>query len=170
MSALPEGLPGILVVQHIAKGFAEVFANHLGNISLMSAKVAADGDIVEPNMIYVAPDERQMTVRKCGAQYVISCVAGERVSGHIPSINVLFSSVAKALGKNAVGVILTGMGKDGAEGLLEMRSAGAYTIGQDESSSLVYGMPRVAYEMGAVATQIPLSMVAGEILSAVRGK
>ena len=170
VSAFPANMPGILIVQHITKGFAEVFAQHLRKVSARPAKVASDGDIVGPNMMYVAPDEKHMEIRRSGTKYIIRCRSGERISGHIPSVNAMFTSVAKHAGAAAVGAILTGMGKDGAEGLLEMRRAGAYTIGQDEASCLVYGMPRAAYEMDAVQTQLPLDDIAREIVSKVHGK
>ncbi len=118
-----------------------------------------------PGQVLIAPGDRQMRLVKSGGVYQVECRGTERVTGHCPSVNVLFSSVAKAAGRQAIGVILTGMGGDGAQGLLEMRKAGAQTIGEDEASCVVYGMPKVAYDLGAVQYQMSLTAIAGKVYS-----
>lgn len=149
-------IPGVVVTQHMPEGFTKMYAERLNQQTNMSVTVkeAEHGDIVKPGCIYIAPGgDRHMEVIRKGSQYVIMLRGTEKVNGHRPSVEVLFESVARAAGENAVGIILTGMGGDGAKGLLSMRRAGARTIGQDESTCVVYGMPRVAYEMGAVEFQ-----------------
>ena len=118
-----------------------------------------------PGRILVAPGDKQMKVVKMGESLQVECKAGERVSGHCPSVDVLFTSVAETVGKNAIGIILTGMVADGSKGLLKMRRAGAVTIGQDEMTSVVYGMPKVAYDIGAVEYQLPLDAIAEKVYS-----
>lgn len=168
--SFPANMPCVIIVQHITKGFSEIFAEHLGRKTAMNVMVAYDGAPVKPGILYLAPDGRQLSVEKCGMHFVLRCVKGLRVSGHIPSVDVLFSSAALCAGRFAIGVILTGMGQDGAEGLLKMRRAGAYTIGQDEDTSLIYGMPKVAYNLGAVERQLPLEKIAGDLLAKIQGK
>ena len=163
-SVLPPQMPPILVVQHITRGFGEVFALHIDRKSKLSAAVAVDGETPRPGCLYVAPDSRHLTVAKQAGNYILRCTEEEKVSGHRPSVDALFRSVAAAVGERAIGVLLTGMGKDGAAGLRRMYEAGALTIGQDEDSSLVYGMPRAAYELGAVRQQLPLDKIAGELV------
>jgi two-component system chemotaxis response regulator CheB len=124
--------------------------------------------VVRPNSVPIAPGDKHLRIKPANGGYVAECAEGERVSGHCPSVDVLFSSVAKACASQAVGIILTGMGRDGAKGLLEMRQSGARTIGQDEASSVVYGMPRVAWEIGAVERQLPLDAIPGALISLVR--
>jgi len=154
-------IPGVVVVQHMPAGFTAMYANRLNNQSAPLVKEAKDGDKVVPGQILIAPGgDCQMRLQKNRDGYYVEVKPGPRVSGHCPSVDVLFSSVAKAAGKNALGIILTGMGGDGAKGLLEMRKAGARTIGQDESSCVVYGMPKVAYDLGAVEFQEKLSNIA----------
>ena len=118
-----------------------------------------------PGHAYIAPGDRHLRLSRSGANYICSVKGTERVSGHCPSVDVLFHSAAESAGKNAIGVILTGMGKDGADGLLAMRQSGARTLGQDEPSCVVYGMPKVAHEIGAVEAEIPLTRMAQEILN-----
>ncbi|MEG1800183.1 MAG: chemotaxis protein CheB, partial [Synergistaceae bacterium] len=163
--SFPANMPCVIIVQHIAKGFADIFAEHLGRKTAMNVMVGYDGAPVKTGVLYIAPDGLQLTVEKSGVQFVIRCSKGERVSGHIPSADVLFSSAALCAGRFAIGVILTGMGHDGAEGLLKMKIAGAYTIGQDKETSLIYGMPKVAYNLGAVERQLPLEKIAGDIMA-----
>ena len=170
VSAFPENMPCIAIVQHITRGFSGIFAEHLARRSLLRARVAFDGAPLCPNVIYVAADDTHLTVERCGAQFVFRCLPGEKVSGHRPSVDVLFNSVAGQVGRAAIGVILTGMGKDGAEGLLAMRRAGAFTIGQDEASSLIYGMPKVAFNLGAVEKQLPLNSIAAGIVGKIRNE
>lgn len=157
--------PGIVVVQHMPPGFTKMYAERLNNQCEMTVKEAQTGDKVVQGQVLIAPGDRQMKLVKVGDGYQVECRGEEKVNGHCPSVDVLFHSVAKAAGRNAVGVILTGMGGDGARGLLEMRKAGAATIGQDEASSIVYGMPKVAYELGAVQYRLGLSGIPGKVYS-----
>lgn len=161
---LPGGLPGIIIVQHMPAGFTRMYAERLDSISKLHVSEAKDGDRVLSGSALVAPGGKHMILKKDSMGYYVKCVEGERVNGHCPSVGVLFESVAAVAGRGAVGVILTGMGKDGAEGLLKMKAAGAFTIGQDEASSVVYGMPMVAYEIGAVTRQVPLKEIAGILI------
>lgn len=156
-------IPGVVIVQHMPPGFTEMYANRLNNQCQVAVKEAATGDKVLPGRVLIAPGDKHMRLVKVNGVYQVECKAGEKVSGHCPSVDVLFSSVAKAAGKDALGVILTGMGGDGAKGLLEMRKAGAKTIGQNEATCVVYGMPKVAYDMGAVHYQMELSSIANKI-------
>ncbi len=164
-------IPGVVVVQHMPAGFTEMFAKRLNDKCKVSVKEAKNGDIVRPGQVLIAPaGESHMRVIKGDGGYQVVIRPGPKESGHRPSVDVLFESVAKAAGSNAVGIILTGMGADGSKGLLAMRKAGAGTIGQDESTCVVYGMPKVAYEIGAVEYQEKLSDVAArayEILSKI---
>lgn len=160
---LGRDLPGIVVVQHMPPVFTRLYAERLNNTCGMEIKEASDGDDVLPGRALIAPGNLQMKVITNGNGYRVSCREGEKVSGHCPSVDVLFESVSKTAGNRALGVILTGMGSDGAKGLLKMKNAGASTIGQDEESSIVYGMPAVAKEIGAVDKQVSLNGIAGEI-------
>ena len=158
-------LPPVVIVQHIPPGFSRLFAQRLDRESMLSAKEAADGDRLLDNHVYVAPGDQHLRVRAAGG-FFAACARGPKVNGHCPSVDVLFESVAKTVGSRALGVIFTGMGADGAEGLRRMREAGAQTLGQDEKTCVVYGMPRAAYELGAVERQLPLDAIAGAILAA----
>ncbi len=164
LSALPRGMPPILVVQHLTRGFAELFARHIDAKSRLTAKVAEDGEAALPDRAYVAPDGAHLTLERSAGAYMLRLVPGARVTGHLPSIDALFASVAEQAGARAVGVLLTGMGRDGAAGLLRMREAGALTIGQDEETSLMYGMPKAAFELGAVRARLPLPSIADELI------
>ncbi|MCI9363222.1 chemotaxis response regulator protein-glutamate methylesterase [bacterium 1XD42-1] len=161
---LPANTPGIVIVQHIPPVFSNMYAQRLNNLCKMSAKEAEDGDRVERGKIIVGAGEYQLRLCRDAKGYYVRSQKGPRVNGHCPSVDVLFQSVAETAKKNAVGVILTGMGSDGAKGLLQMRQAGAYTIGQDKESCVVYGMPMVAYQLGAVAKQLPLDQIGGEMI------
>lgn len=158
---LPANTPPVVIVQHMPEGFTKMYADRLQRICKMSAKEAEDGDRLIPGRIIVARGSHQLRICKDTIGYYITSRPGEKVSGHCPSVDVLFESTAQCLGKDAVGVILTGMGRDGATGLGNMRRAGAYTIGQDEESCVVYGMPGVAFKEGAVVKQAPLSAICG---------
>lgn len=158
--------PPILIAQHMPAGFTTAFAERLNRECSMTVTEAADNDLIEPNHVYIAPGSHHLELARVGGYYRCCLSDGPPVSGHRPSVDVLFRSVANVAGEKAVGAILTGMGKDGAEGLLEMRRAGAMTFGQDEASSLIYGMPRVAYERGAVVHQYSLTHMADAILGA----
>lgn len=156
-------IPGVVVVQHMPPGFTKMYAERLNNQCAVAVKEARTGDRVLPGQVLIAPGDRQMRLVKVGNDYQVECKGTEKVNGHCPSVDVLFNSVAKAAGRQALGIILTGMGGDGAKGLLEMRNAGAQTIGEDEASCVVYGMPKVAYDLGAVQYQMPLAAIAGKI-------
>ena len=149
MQQMPVNAPGILIVQHMPAGFTSSFANRLDKICAMQVKEAIEGDTVVPGRALLAPGGRHMLLRRCGARYYVTLGNGPMVHHQRPSVELLFQSVAKYAGSNAVGVILTGMGVDGAKGLLEMKNAGAATIAQDEKSCVVFGMPREAIKLGA---------------------
>lgn len=159
LKALPERLPGIVVAQHIPPVFSRMLAERLNSSTPFRVEEAQTGDVVESGRVLIAPGNRHMKVRRAGELFKVECVEGARVNGHCPSVDVLFDSVAREAGCQALGIILTGMGYDGAKGLLAMRRKGARTIGQDEASSVVYGMPKAAYEIGAVEKQAALSLM-----------
>lgn len=156
---LPKSIPGIVIVQHIPSGFSRMFAQRLNDSTALEVKEAQTGDFVERGRVLVAPGDRHMKIKKFGDRYRVECFEGDKFNGHRPSVDILFESVAKEAGSKAIGVILTGMGHDGAKGLLSMRKEGARTIGQDESSCVVYGMPKVAFNIGAVEKQAPLESI-----------
>lgn len=156
IKAFPRNMPGIVIVQHMPPVFTRMYAERLNNSCILEVKEAQDGDAIQSGRVLIAPGDYQMKVIRNNKGHYIKCYKGEKVSGHCPSIDVLFDSVAHAAGGQAIGVILTGMGSDGAKGLLNMKKQGAYTIGQDEKTSVVYGMPMVAFNIGAVEKQIPL--------------
>jgi len=163
--ALPKNMPGIVVVQHIPPMFSRMFAQRLDATSALEVREAQNGEYVEPGKVFIAPGDHHMRIKKVGARYKVECFRGEKVNGHCPSVDVLFESVAREAGDKAIGIILTGMGYDGAKGLLEMKKMGARTIGQDEASSVVYGMPKVAYNIGAVDKQVPLNRIVDTLFS-----
>jgi len=165
LTGLPLDAPGFVVVQHMPEMFTAAFAERLNQHCQVFVKEGEDGDRVRPGTVLIAPGNRHTLVVRNGAQYAIRVTDGPLVARHRPSVDVLFRSVAQAAGPNAVGVLMTGMGDDGAEGLLEMRRAGAATIAQDEATSVVYGMPRAAMERGAVEDMLPLHRIAGAILA-----
>lgn len=156
-------IPGTVIVQHMPSGFTAMYAERLNRECEVEVKEARDGDLVERGKILIAPGEKQMRLKRTGDMYRVEVKPGPKVSGHCPSVDVLFESVAKAAASNGVGVILTGMGADGARGLLSMRRSGAKTLGQNESTCVVYGMPKVAYEIGAVEKQVPLENIASMV-------
>ncbi len=164
LKQLPSDIPGIVIVQHMPVGFTKMYADRLNRICSFTVLEAQNGDRVVPGQALIAAGDKHMTLEKDYRGYYVKCAAGEKVSGHCPSVDVLFRSVAKTAGENAIGVILTGMGKDGANGLLEMKQNGAYTIGQDKQSCVVYGMPMVAYDIGAVVKQAPCQSIASLII------
>lgn len=168
LQQLPTDLPGIVVVQHIPAGFSKMFAERLNLSTRFEVKEAKQGDIIRPGLVLIAPGGKHIRVKKSEDVCVIECFAGDKVSGHCPSVDLLFESVATSIGSAALGVILTGMGYDGARGLLALRRKGARTIGQDEESCIVYGMPKVAFEVGAVQIQTSLSKMSEKIVSMVR--
>jgi two-component system chemotaxis response regulator CheB len=164
LTAFPSDSPAILITQHMPAVFTESFANRLNQACSVTVSQAKDGERVLPGHVYIAPGGFHLELARSGANYVCRVHEQPAVSGHRPSVDVLFRSVAHAAGANAVGIILTGMGKDGASGLLEMRRAGASTIGQDEATCVVYGMPKAAYDCGAVEIELPIRKIAQQVL------
>lgn len=162
--ALPANCPGTVIVQHMPEGFTASFAERLNSLCAMTVKEARDGDAVVPGQALLAPGNFHMLLKRSGAQYQVRLKGGPQVHYQRPAVDVLFASVASAAGGNAVGVILTGMGRDGAAGLKAMRDAGARTIAQDEASCVVFGMPKEAIALGAAERVVPLGAVAGAIL------
>lgn len=164
LKKLPKEVPGILITQHMPAGFTKMYADRLNKLCQMEVREAVHGDRLTPGLALLAPGDKQMRLAKDAKGYFVRCTEEEKVSGHCPSVDVLFESVSKTAGSNAIGVILTGMGKDGAEGLLMMKTEGAYTIGQDQASCVVYGMPKAAYDIGAVQIQSPVSEIANILI------
>lgn len=156
-------IPGIIMVQHMPEGFTQMYAQRLDNECEVTVKEAKSGDIVKRGHVLLAPGDKHLKLVRVNGIYQVECRAGEKVSGHCPSVDAMFESVAKVAGKDAIGVLLTGMGRDGAKGLLDMRKAGARTIGQDEKTCVVYGMPKAAYDIGAVMWQVPLDQISKKI-------
>ncbi len=164
VNGLPAQNPGVIIVQHMPPVFTDMYAKRLDKICKMSVKEAEDHDRVLPGRILIAAGEYHMRLQKDAKGYYIRSQKGPKVSGHCPSVDVLFESVADTAGKNAIGVILTGMGADGAKSITKMRQAGAYTIGQDQATSVVYGMPMEAFKLGGICKQLPLDQIQDEIL------
>lgn len=163
--SIPENLPPIAVVQHMLPGFTAAFAERLDRSCRARVKVAEDGESLKAGTVYLAPNEAHLTVGRHSVGLVAILQTGDRVSHHLPSVDVLFDSVAASCGAHAMGVILTGMGDDGARGLLKMRQKGARTLGQDEASCVVYGMPRAAFMRGGVEEQAPLGAIAKHLVA-----
>ena len=164
ITELPPTTPGIVVVQHMPPGFTKTFADRLNELALMQVKEAETGDRVLTGRVLIAPGDFHMKVVRSGGYYQVVCQSGDKVNGHRPSADVLMLSVAENVGRNAYGVILTGMGNDGANGLKAMKEAGAKTLGQDEASCVVYGMPKVAYEIGAVYVQLNIDKISSYLI------
>lgn len=164
LEAMPPDAPGIVIVQHMPEGFTKAFANRLNQRCEIEVKEAARGDRVIPGRALIAPGNHHMLLTCDGAHYAVEIVDGPPVSRHRPSVDVLFRSVAKAAGPNAVGVIMTGMGDDGAAGLLEMKQAGGATVAQDEATCVVFGMPKEAISRGAVDEVLPLPLISTFLL------
>lgn len=167
MRDMPADAPGMIIVQHMPQSFTKAFADRLNKICSMEVREARDLDDVTPGNALIAPGDKHMVLVKNGARYQVRIKEGPRVHFQRPSVDVLFQSVAQNSGQNAIGVILTGMGSDGAKGLLAMHSQGAHTIAQDEKSSVIYGMPKEAVELGGVDEVLPLSQIAGAILNRI---
>jgi two-component system, chemotaxis family, protein-glutamate methylesterase/glutaminase len=165
LTNVPANSPGILITQHMPPGFTKSFANHLNTLCQVTVKEASDGERIMRGHAYIAPGGKHMELYRSGAQYVIRIRDGELVNRHKPSVEVLFNSVARHAGQNALGIIMTGMGRDGAEGLLNMKEAGARTIAQDENSCVVFGMPKEAIKIGAVDQILPLQEIPAKIQS-----
>jgi len=169
LEALPKRCPGIVMTQHMPEGFTAAFAQRLNGLCQIEVKEAVDGDWVAPGRALLAPGNRHLKLDRDGARYIARVVDGPRVSRHKPSVDVLFESVARVAGKNAMGAIMTGMGSDGAMGMLSMRKAGAVTVAQDEASCIVYGMPKEAVKLGGVQLVSPLAEISGHILAYAQG-
>ena len=165
---LPNNLPPIVIVQHMPEHFTKLFANRLASTSGLLVKEAENGDLLEEGHVYVAPGNQHLLVRRLAKRFLVELEVFDKVSGHRPSVDVMFESIARGGFANiTLGILLTGMGRDGANGLLALREGGAKTLGQDESSSAVYGMPKEAFHIGAVDKQVKLENMAEEILSLV---
>lgn len=165
LHGLKPPMPGMVVVQHMPPVFTAMFAERLNRELPFDVVEAEDHRQILKNSIHIAPGDRHLKIRKVGSAYLTVVGGTNKVTGHCPSVDVLFDSVAEAAGANAVGIIMTGMGSDGAKGLLKMRQSGAFTIGQDEASSIVYGMPMKAFELGAVVRQVALKEIAPLLVS-----
>ncbi|MBF0353003.1 MAG: chemotaxis response regulator protein-glutamate methylesterase [SAR324 cluster bacterium] len=166
LKALPPGIPPIVIVQHMPPGFTRSFAAMLNDQTALSVKEAVTGDILRSGHVLLAPGDQHMVLKTVGnGLFMVELHEGEPVNRHRPSVDVLFHSVASVVGKQALGIIMTGMGNDGAQGLLEMKQAGAQTIAQDEKSCVVFGMPKIAIQKGAVDFVLPLSAISFKVLS-----
>jgi two-component system chemotaxis response regulator CheB len=170
LSPLPADFPGIVIVQHMPEAFTRQFAARLDSLCKIRVKEAQDGDRILPGHALLAPGGHHMAVVCKGMEYAVRVYSGERVNRHMPSVDVLFSSCARSMGKNALGVLLTGMGADGARGMLEMKQAASFTIAQDESTSVVFGMPHEAILLNAVDRVLPLDQIPGALLQRLAGK
>ncbi len=164
LDQMPANAPGMVIVQHMPAGFTRAFSQRLDETSAMQVKEAQDGDRVFPGRALIAPGGLQMRLVRSGGEYRVSVAEGPKVSGHCPSVDVLFTSIAACAAGNSVGALLTGMGADGADGLLAMRARGAHTLAQDEATSVVWGMPKVAWERGAAERLEPIGAVAWRLL------
>lgn len=164
LQALPYDAPGIVIVQHMPQGFTAAFARRLDGICRVAVKEAADGDTVVPGRALIAPGNTHMLLKRSGARYYVQIKDGPLVSRHRPSVDVLFRSAARYAGLNAIGVIMTGMGDDGARGMLEMKQARAFNLAQDEESCVVFGMPLEAIKKGGVDKVLPLDRLADEVM------
>ena len=164
MKRLPKDIPGMIIVQHMPPGFTKMYAERLNRLCQMEVKEAEHGDEIRRGLALVAPADLQSRIVRMGRKYTLACTPGEKVSGHRPSVDALFQSMSENVQCKMVGIIMTGMGQDGAAGLLSMRQKGAYTIGQDKDSCVVYGMPKVAYDIGAVGIQASCDSIANVLL------
>lgn len=169
LEAIPKNCPGIVMTQHMPQGFTAAFAQRLNSTCQIEVKEAVDGDWVTPGRALLAPGNFHLKLDRDGARYIVRVIDGPRVSRHKPSVDVLFESVARVAGKNALGAIMTGMGNDGAAGMLSMHKAGAVTIAQDEASCVVYGMPKEAVKAGGVQIVSPLNHISSHIMAYAQG-
>ena len=167
IQAFPEDGPAVVIVQHMPAGFTKAFSDRLNSICRIEVHEAKNADVVQQGRVLVAPGDYHMMIKRHGNGYIVEVKQGPLVGRHRPAVNVLFKSVAQYVQSNAIGVILTGMGEDGAQGMLEMKKAGALTIAQDEESSVVFGMPKVAIELECIDHIVPLSGIASKVLSLV---
>lgn len=168
LTNLPSDLPGIVIVQHMPAGFTEMFANRLNSQCELCVREAKNGEKILRGQVLVAPGDYHLEILSSGGVFRVKLKTSEKINGHRPSVSVLFSSLAKFAGDKAMGILLTGMGSDGADGLLNMKKAGAKTLAQDEESSVVFGMPRVAFKLGSVEKLTPLDEVSAEIINYAR--
>jgi two-component system chemotaxis response regulator CheB len=165
LTKLPAVTSGIVIVQHMPEKFTAMFADRLDMLCALEVREASDGDRVLPGRALIAPGGRHMMLKRSGAQYYVAVADGPVVNRHKPSVDVLFRSVAQVAGRNALGVIMTGMGDDGARGMKEMHDAGAQTVAEDESTCVVFGMPKVAIDLGGVDKVVPLNLIPQEIIA-----
>lgn len=166
----PATMPGTVIVQHMPPIFTAMYAARLNSSCTVEVREAKNGDMILPGLVLIAPGDYHMRIKTVHNHYMVECIKGEKVNGHCPAVDVLFHSVAEHAGSNAIGVVLTGMGNDGASGLLAIRKAQGRTLGQDEGSSVVYGMPKAAFTIGAVQTQVPLNLMSRKIYALVEGR
>jgi two-component system chemotaxis response regulator CheB len=169
LTKLPKDCPPIVIAQHIPPVFSRAFANRLNETCAIEVREAVDNDELRPGLALVAPGDFHMLLRKAGGRYYVTVKKGPRVCYQRPSVDVLFSSVAECAGPSTVAVLLTGMGSDGAHGLLKLRKAGAHTIAQNEATCVIYGMPREAVELGAAIQVLPLPAIAAAMVAPLRG-
>jgi two-component system, chemotaxis family, protein-glutamate methylesterase/glutaminase len=165
LTEFPVTMPGVVIVQHMPSGFTKMFAERLNQLCAMEVKEAETGDRVRAGRVLIAPGGKHLKVIRSGGTYQVLCQEGEKVSGHCPSVDVMMESVAKDVGPNALGIMLTGMGSDGANGMLKMHQAGARNIAQDEASCVVFGMPKVAFERGGAKKLVPLRQIVSETIN-----
>jgi two-component system chemotaxis response regulator CheB len=167
LEVLPPDTPGILIAQHMPEAFTKSFANRLNSLCRLAVKEAEGGERILPGHAFVAPGHSHLLLKRSGANYMTELSQSEPVNRHRPSVDVLFESAARVAGRNVVGVILTGMGKDGARGMAQMKQAGAYNVAQDEASCVVYGMPKEAVAAGGVDEILPLGELARRVIAVV---
>ncbi len=170
LKQLPADIPPMVMVQHMPETFTEMYAQRLNKMCSMEVREAKNNDELRRGLVLLAPGNMHMEIVYELGKYVVRVFDGEKVSGHRPSVDVLFNSVARVMGNKSIGIILTGMGDDGARGLLQMKKSGAFTIGQDQESSVVYGMPKVAFDIGAVDVQGPCANIAGVLMRHLNSK
>lgn len=170
ITRFPATMSGVVIVQHMPAGFTKMFAERLNELCEMTVKEAESGDRIMPGRVLIAPGDFHMIVKRSGGFYHVECYKAEKVCGHRPSVEVMFNSVAQNVGSNAVGVILTGMGHDGADAMSAMRIAGARTIAQDEATSVVFGMPKEAYKRGGAEKLVPIHMIAPMVATLIMEK
>lgn len=165
LEGMPRNCPGIVIVQHMPENFTRSFAERLNGLCAITVKEAENMDTVLPGQALIAPGNKHLLVKRSGAKYLVEIKEGPLVSRHRPSVDVLFRSGARYVGKNAIAVIMTGMGDDGAKGMLELKQAGAHTVAQDEASCVVFGMPKMAIELGAAQKILPLETISKHVMS-----
>ncbi|MDR0984323.1 MAG: chemotaxis protein CheB [Ruminococcus sp.] len=169
LSGIPAGCPPIVIVQHMPPVFTRMFAERLNKLCKIEVREAKNMDRCKGNLALLAPGDAQMKLAKDAQGYYVKIGGPDKVSGHCPSVDVLFDTASEVAGKNTIGVIMTGMGSDGAKGLLKLKQSGAYTIGQNKETCVVYGMPMVAFQMGGVTKQLPLDHISQELVNKYTG-